>query len=283
VEIRRFDSDAAAFYARAGAFLEAREAQHNLVLGLRTRLLRNLQLYAPQDPYLATAEHDGRVVGVALRTPPHFLILSAVDDRGAIDAFADDLRGTTLPGVSGPVDAAERFAERWRETTGLAVASTMPQGIYEATEVVAPDGVRGSLRDYEERDREQAVAWMRAFEEEARPPGPLGDAGEFVDRRAADPDGGLVVWDDGGAVSLAGFGSPTPSGIRVGPVYTPPEQRGRGYAGALTAALTARLLASGRRACFLFTDLANPTSNALYQRIGYHRVGDVTLLTFGLA
>jgi predicted GNAT family acetyltransferase len=283
VQIRRFDADVAAFYEHTRAFHEAHEAQNNLVLGLRTRLLREPRLFAPNDPYLAVAERDGRIVGTAFRTPPHVLVLSATDDLDAVDAFVDDLDGAALPGVSGPGAAAARFAERWREATGLAAERTMAQGIYEATEVVVPDGVPGAMRDYERRDRALAVAWMRAFEAEALPPGPTADAAEFVDRKAADGEGGLVVWDDGGAVSLAGFGSPTPTGIRIGPVYTPPERRGRGYASALTAAVTARLLASGRRACFLFTDLANPTSNELYQRIGYRRVGDVILLRFGLA
>ena len=83
-----------------------------------------------------------------------------------------------------------------------------------------------------------------------------------------------------GAVSLAGFGGRTPNGIRVGPVYTPPDLRGRGYASALTADLTRRLLAGGRRFCFLYTDLANPTSNSIYQRIGYRPVSDADLWSF---
>jgi hypothetical protein len=89
-----------------------------------------------------------------------------------------------------------------------------------------------------------------------------------------------VIWDDGQAVSMAGFGGRTPNGIRIGPVYTPPELRGRGYASALTAALTQRLLDEGRQFCFLFTDLANPTSNSIYQRIGYRPVSDVDLWRF---
>ena len=77
------------------------------------------------------------------------------------------------------------------------------------------------------------------------------------------------MWDHGGPVSMASATGPTPNGIRVNGVYTPPEHRGRGYATACVAALSARLLAEGRRFCFLFTDAANPTSNAIYQRIGY--------------
>jgi predicted GNAT family acetyltransferase len=73
-------------------------------------------------------------------------------------------------------------------------------------------------------------------------------------------------------VSVAGYGGDTPNGIRIGPVFTPPELRGRGYATSLVAQLSSRLLAEGRRFCFLYTDLANPTANAIYERIGYVRV-----------
>jgi predicted GNAT family acetyltransferase len=79
---------------------------------------------------------------------------------------------------------------------------------------------------------------------------------------------------------MAGFGGKTPSGMRVSWVYTPPEQRGHGYASALVAALTEQLLAAGNRCCFLYTDLANPTSNGIYQRIGYQPVCDAGHYTF---
>jgi hypothetical protein len=117
--------------------------------------------------------------------------------------------------------------------------------------------------------------WLQAFADEA-----LGEAPHVEDmeltyrRKEADPDGAWLVWDDGGPVSLAAYGNPTPSGIRIGPVYTPPEQRGRGYATSLVADLTADRLAAGMAFCFLFTDLSNPTSNAIYARIGYEPVAD---------
>ena len=119
--------------------------------------------------------------------------------------------------------------------------------------------------------------------------GPGRDRAEaMVDHRLVSPTGGILLWEDGGEpVSLAGWGGPTPNGIRVGPVYTPPELRGRGYATALTAELSqrlldGRLLEGGRRFCFLYTDLANPTSNAIYERIGYRRVGESAEYRFGV-
>ena len=81
-------------------------------------------------------------------------------------------------------------------------------------------------------------------------------------------------------MSLAGFGGPTPNGIRIGPVYTPPDLRGRGYGTAVTAEVSRLLLDRGHRFCFLYTDLANPTSNAIYMRIGYEPVCDSREVAF---
>ena len=119
---------------------------------------------------------------------------------------------------------------------------------------------------------------MDAFVEEALPEAPPEDSSRWLERRAADPDSDTVIWEDGKPVSMGGYGGLTPNGIRVGPIYTPPELRRRGYGTALTAAITRMLLEGGRRFCFLFTDLANPTSNSIYQRIGYRPVTDVDQL-----
>jgi hypothetical protein len=276
VELTRHDT-ADGFLAHAGEFLGDREAEHNLILGLSSRLRVAPLLYG-EPAYFVVAETDGRVVAVTMRTPPHNLILSEVDDLAAIDPLLEDARAEfdSLPGVVGPKAPVARFAQAWGESARLEIA----QRAFRADHVDPPSGVPGSMRDYRQSDRELAVQWMDAFVEEALPEPPPESSEEFVDRRAADPDGGLVLWENHGVVSMAGFGGRTPNGIRVGPVYTPPDLRGHGYASALTAALTQRLLDGGLRFCFLFTDLANPTSNSIYQRIGYEPVGDIDLWTF---
>jgi predicted GNAT family acetyltransferase len=279
VDLLRFD-DPVAFYAHAAPFLERREAEHNLVLGLRDRLRRDRHAFGEEDPFFLVAESKGEIAGAAFRTPPHPLGLSTMEDVAVVDLFIDALRGAELNGVFGPVEASERFARGWGEVTGVTPRIGLSERIYEAREALTPSGVPGRFRDLRSDDYDLAAAWMDAFIEEAlaeAPPARRDDGASFVARRVEDPDGGLVVWEDGGIpVSLAGFGSPTPNGLRVGPVYTPPELRGRGYASALVAALTERLLAGGRKLCFLFTDLANPTSNSIYQRVGYRPVADVT-------
>ena len=274
-------ADAESFLAAAGDFLAEREAEHNLILGLSSRLGEEPLLYG-EPPYFAVVEDDGRIVGAAMRTPPHNLILSELDADEAVAVLAADAQEAfgSLPGVVGPKQRAAQFANVWRAATGATPRLEIAQRVFAADHVDEPRPASGAMRDYERGDRELAIRWMDEFVAEALPEAPPESSSDFVDRREEDPDGGLVIWDDGGPVSLAGFGGRTPNGIRVGPVYTPPDLRGRGYASALTAALTRRLLESGRRFCFLFTDLANPTSNSIYQRIGYRPVSDADLWSF---
>jgi hypothetical protein len=218
-------------------------------------------------------------VGAVVRTPPYGPVLSELPDPALAGLVADDLARVTedLAGALGPKAAAERFARRWSELTGATATALMEERIYQADTAAAPTGVPGLARTFADEDRSLVCRWLEAFSAEALPEGaPAVDPEEWLNRRLADPDGELLLWEhDGAAVSLAGAGQATPSGLRVGPVYTPPEHRGRGFGTAVTAAVTACALASGRRFCFLFADLANPTSNAIYQRIGYRPVCDV--------
>jgi predicted GNAT family acetyltransferase len=112
---------------------------------------------------------------------------------------------------------------------------------------------------------------LEALDEDDRP-----GAEKAADRWIAGRGRSLYAWDvDGELVSLAGVTGPTPNGIRVGPVYTPPEHRGRGYASALVAQVSQAQLDNGRRFVFLFTDAANATANRIYQAIGYELAGDI--------
>jgi uncharacterized protein len=275
--------DADEFMARAGEFLLAREAVHNLSLGLSSRLRTHPLLYGEQ-PYFAVALEGGEVVAATMRTPPHNLILTAVDDRAAIGPLAEDAQSAfgSLPGVGGPREPVGLFAETWQARTGAKGEISMQMRIYEAEETRPPEGVPGSMRPYEERDRALVIAWMDAFVDEAMADAPHPESSEeWLQRRKDDPDSGIVIWEaDGEAVSMGGYGGLTPNGIRIGPIYTPPDQRRRGYGSAVTAEMTQMLLDGGRRFCFLFTDLGNPTSNSIYQRIGYRPVADVDQWSF---
>jgi uncharacterized protein len=274
--------DATSFLERAGEFLLEREAQHNLILGLSSRLRSEPRLYG-EDPYFVVVLDGDRVVGAAMRTPPHNLILSEIDEEATLEPIADDARSVyeSLPGVIGGRQAVARFARLWETRTGARGRVAIRQRVYQASDVSPPSGVPGEMRSYQEDDRELVLAWMDAFVREALPEAPPEDAEGWLARNLSNPDGGLELWIDAGRpVSFAGFGGLTPNGIRIGPVYTPPELRRRGYASALVADLTRMLLDRGRRFCFLFTDLANPTSNSIYQTVGYRPVADVDQWSF---
>jgi len=281
VQVER-QADATSFLQRAGDFLLEREAEHNLILGLSGSLRTNPRLYG-EDPYFAVVVDGDRTVGAAMRTPPHNLILSEIDDEDALEPIADDVRSVyeSLPGVIGARETVARFVRLWEERTGAHGRVGIRQRIYRAAEASLPSGVSGEIRAYDEGDRALVLEWMDAFVAEALPEAPPENAEEWLDRNLANPDSGIDLWvDEGKSVSFGGFGGLTPNGIRIGPVYTPPELRRRGYATALVAEMTRMLLEGGRRFCFLFTDLANTTSNSIYQRVGYEPVTDVDLWSF---
>jgi predicted GNAT family acetyltransferase len=281
--LRRYD-DVRAFLDAAEPFLVAREAEHNLLLGVTGTLRDHPELY-PEPAYLAIASDGGRVVAVAIRTPPWNVVLSETDEPAAADLFVADLAATDprLRGVTGPTTLAKGFTAGWTSATGRTATLEIAERIFRLERVRPPRAVPGSWRIAGDADRTLLAAWLDAFMIEAVPTSPRpDDLDELAERWVRRVGRTAYLWEvDGRAVSFVGAGSPTPNGVRIGPVYTPPELRRRGYASALTAAASEAELATGRRFCFLFTDLANPTSNHIYQDIGYVPVIDVDVYRFG--
>ena len=268
------------FLDAAGSFLVEREAEHNLIFGICATLAADPG-YA-SEPYLATVSKAGRVVGSGVMTPPWNLVLSCTDEPDSPGALATDLdaRGITVPGTTGPVDVARRFANVWCGTHALERGPGIAERVYRLERVVPPDGVGGTVRVATEADRDLLIPWVAAFAAEALDRADPEGAAAMVDRSFRAGTRTWYLWEDDGPVSIAAAGGPTPNGIRIGPVYTPPEHRRHGYASALTAAVSQTQLDQGRRFVFLFTDLANPTSNKIYQAIGYEPVIDVDQITF---
>jgi predicted GNAT family acetyltransferase len=279
----RFD-DLDAFVGRVDPFLAAREAEHNLLFGILDSLRRDAAIF-PEPPYLAAVSVDGRVVAVAIRTPPYNLVLSQVDDPAAVDLVVDDLvaSGDATPGASGPVEPVRRLAERWTSRTGQPHRRQLSERIFRLSKVVAPRPTPGAMRIAGIADRGLLVDWLRAFTREALPEDePALGAEETVDRWLGTGARRNYLWEvESRAVSWAGVSGRTPHGTRIGPVYTPPSERGRGYASSLAAAASQAQLDEGLSYCFLFTDLANPTANHIYQAIGYEPVADVDVYAFG--
>jgi predicted GNAT family acetyltransferase len=281
MDVIRFAS-VAEYLRSAGPFLEAREAEHNLIFGICSQIVEDPSLYS--TPYLAAVVDGDRVVGAALRTPPWRLVLSVFDaDAAAVaEAFAADLAGESLPGMVGPTTSTQAFASAWAARTGSKPELTRHERSFRLRHVIPPRPASGHMQRAALENRAVLAAWSRAFEEEAHTGAPNPTDHEAVADRWIRGIGRTAwLWvDEGRPVSLAGVGGLTPHGIRVGPVYTPPELRGRGYASNLVAEASQLQLDGGRTFVFLFTDLANPTANRIYQSIGYEPVIDIDEYTF---
>jgi RimJ/RimL family protein N-acetyltransferase len=266
------------FAAHAGAFLQSRPVANTVPLTLVANLrARGPFTYGPEQPVFGWWTDGGEVTGAFLQTPPHPPILTAMP-AAAVPALADALADRRLPGVNTPDAYAETFAAAWQRRTGASARIGRRTRLYRLGELTPPEPpAPGRARVAEARDRELLIDWYIAFhadigEEFRQGPSLVDDKLEY---------GGLTLWEDGGVpVAMAGISRPEAGMVRVAAVYTPPEVRGRGYGGAVTAAVTRSALDAGAAHVVLFTDLANPTSNALYQRLGFRPVEDRTVVEF---
>jgi ribosomal protein S18 acetylase RimI-like enzyme len=276
MDVRRLD-DPVAFLDAAGPLLVEDEARHNLILGIAGTLRDHPSVYP--EHFLWLAEENG-VQGAAVRTPPYNLALARPRKPEALGALAVGI-DDDLPGVVGAQPEVESFARAWAERTGATLRTVRGQGVFRLDRVEPVSHVPGQMREATAEDRPLLIAWWDAFMEEAIGEAAVGLGSEAaVDHRLRADSAGIVLWNDGDeAVSLAAFGNPTPHGVRIGPVYTPPNRRRNGYASALTAALSESLRRT-YRFCFLFTDLANPTANRIYEQIGYRRVCEAAEIAF---
>jgi predicted GNAT family acetyltransferase len=183
-----------------------------------------------------------------------------------------------VPGVTALVEVATAFATAWQGATGASATTRRRARLHRLGTLTPPDPMPpGTARLATGADLDVLTDWTAAFGDETG--GQEEDPARYVAARLG--YGGLMLWEHGGVpVSLAGNNRPAAGVTRIGPVYTPPAHRRRGYAAAITVAVTRAALDAGAAEVVLFTDLANPTSNALYGRLGYQRAGDRVTLEF---
>jgi GNAT superfamily N-acetyltransferase len=217
---------------------------------------------------------------------PYPLFVLPMPDCAALAlARALHARGEEVRGVNGALPAARVVADETARLAGGATSVHEHTRLFELGELVEPAPVPGRLRPAVERDAPLALRWFEAFEGDAAEQAGRADDGEAVGYQSEDDmrdrisAGRVWFWEDesGEPVHLTGVNPPSFGVARVGPVYTPRPHRGRGYASAAVAEVSRRLLADGARVC-LFTDQANPTSNKIYQALGFAPVVDMANL-----
>lgn len=285
----RFCSDPAEFLAAAGEYLAAEPVVSTVVTTVAHRLVADRGSRPDRDWWLAVTDDTGVAVGAAMRTAtfapyPPFL-LPMPDEAALALARALDGRGEEVLAINGALPAVHVCAAELARLCGGRVEVSQHTRLHELTALTPPAPVPGRLVAATERDVELVVEWITAF---------MGDADEQAGRRRGSsahgvperPEilrrirAGLVwFWVDGlgEPVHLTGVNPPSFGVVRVGPVYTPPSQRGRGWASNAVAEVSRRAQADGTRVC-LFTDQANPTSNKIYTALGYRPVVDMANL-----
>jgi FR47-like protein len=264
----RTTDDLDEFVAAAGDFLRARPVENTILLTVVEQLAARK---APAAGRFGWWRSDGGVAGAFLRTPPYPAVLTGMPDEAVVPLL--DAAGLDAVNAGSAVAAA--VAAEWRRRTGAEAEVHRRIRLYRLGELAPPDPPPGRPRATTPADRDLLLSWYGAFVRELDEPS--GDLVESVDDRLG--YGGLTLWEvDGVPVSMAGRTRASAGMVRIGPVYTPVELRKRGYAGAVTAAVSraAQGLAGD---VLLFTDLANAGTNSLYQRLGYRHVDDRLVLS----
>ncbi|MEU6669305.1 GNAT family N-acetyltransferase [Streptomyces sp. NPDC046727] len=268
--------DVDAFLARAGDFLRSRPTLHTTPLTVIEKLrTRGADAYGAEATVFGRLESGGEVLGLFYRLPSHRLTLTHLDPEQA-DTLAARLAdlGRHLSGVTGDQDTATAFADAWQRHTDAVPVPDWRARLYRLGTLTPPEPLpEGRGRVVDAQGLEQLIRWCGEFTADVGE-APSVDADSWAGSRFADKR--FTFWEtpDGTPVSMAGSTSMVAGMIRVDPVYTPAHLRGRGYAGAVTVEVTRAALTAGATDVVLFANPGNPTSNALYQRIGYVPVSD---------
>lgn len=271
--------NATTFLEQNQVFLEEQEVVNSLLLGLAIRAANNPER---EQPLLLSAMGMESQQAAILKTPGRFGIL-AQSNMTPLD-HKDFARLLTpwkeeLPGVIAAKEVALSFAEAWEKTHGIGYQVKMRQMVYRLEKVSYPDRVAGALRLADKNDLDILADWIYQFNNEATLESQTPEGALLVAHRRIEKKD-LFVWEHHEPVSMAGISRPTRNGVTINAVYTPPEFRKKGYASACVAHLSGQLLKEGYRFCTLFTDLDYPTSNKIYQDIGYRPESEFRMVGF---
>ncbi|MFN3429230.1 MAG: GNAT family N-acetyltransferase [Candidatus Sericytochromatia bacterium] len=259
------------FYEAVRDHLERNEAENGLLLGFLKRAAGEL---AARPPFLARCMDGEATHSVALTTDLNLIVSRGTGQAAAAIVAALRERGVPVPGIVGPAEDVDALVAAWTAASGAPPGAVIDQMLYALREVVWPTGVPGRMRPMTEDDVELVTGWIWGFHRDALPHEPYAMDAARDNALARPAAGSTYLWEleDGVPVAMAALARPTQRGVTVNAVYTPPEHRRHGYASALVAALSDEGLKRGKDFCVLYTDLANPTANGIYQAIGYKPV-----------
>lgn len=282
----QFYEDVNRFNELVFPFLLRYEAENNLLFSIPNSLKEDLYRYGDNKPIFTSITENDKIKLVSIRTPPHNQIISYTDDLRTISVLIDVLikKNVDLPGILGFKEGAERFVKLWCEKKGISANLVRNERIYKlervAEETLGKNEFIKATREYEDI----ILQWGKEFMVEALPERTSEMIEQSIKRlKMAIRKGKIfLLLDNNKPVSMVQKAGKTPNGNSVNFVYTPPELRRRGYATECVAKLSKYLLEEGNKFCFLFTDLIDPISNSIYQKVGYRSVIDVDEFQFVL-
>jgi predicted GNAT family acetyltransferase len=275
--------DVAAFAATTGEWLQRDPYRNNVVASvIRSRAQRG---YPVEPAALWLTVHDGsEIAGVALVTPPRGALLSQMAPAAAAalgtwfaENTGDNAADHAPPTVDSLTAVALSFRDAYVKRSGATATQQRLSRLYALERVRPPVAVNGLARPAAAGDRDRLIAWLRLFQVELN----IAEDSEVVIDQRLRGDQLIWLWEvDGRPASMTLLSEPIVGVSRVGGVFTPVELRGHGYASAVVAAASQHALDHGSTACMLYTDLANPTSNKIYQQVGYEPVDDAEVWAF---
>ena len=280
MEFKLFD-DVHEFAVKAEPILIEQEDVYSLFFGV----LQAIKAGRYDYPFMATIEENGEVLALFQMTPPHPLNLIFVDEnrlQASIDLLITNLVNLQIdiPSIISVKPWAYQFSEKWETQKGTSHQLLMDQGIYRLNKVEESlQKSPGTWRLAEEKDCPLIEKWFNLFEgDTGLPMTALEDVKERVSFFVRERE--VFLWEDQGkVVSMMKKSRPTQHGVTVSLVFTPQEERRKGYARTMVGACSKELLKE-YEFCVLYTDMMNSTSNKIYQEIGYKKVVDSVHLEF---
>ncbi|MFX0080724.1 MAG: GNAT family N-acetyltransferase [Candidatus Hodarchaeota archaeon] len=280
----KFFEDINEFYDLAYSFLLEREVENGLQFSILNSLKKNINRYGQENPSLCAIYEDKNLKLISLRTPPYNQVLSYTSELKAIEFLVEALlkRKIELPGVLGFKEGVEKFIMLWCNKRRVKSQIIRNERIYKLEHVAEETLGKNKIIKATAIHENIVLQWGKEFILEAFPDRNPDMVKHSLSRLRDDIYEGKIflLLDNNKPVSMARKGGKSPNGVVINNVYTPPSLRRRGYATGCVVALSKHLLKKGYKFCFLFTDLSNPTSNSIYQKIGFRPIIDVDEFQF---
>lgn len=276
-EVREYQS-AEDFLAHNEVFMLKNESSNNLILGLANRM-QMLPDFGDEKLFLAILK-NGQIVAQALRSHLDKPLALTEMGEGEVKALVDYLisRKIEVHAVVGASVSSEMFLRLWKNPGCL----HMHQGIYELTKVIMPKVNGLKLHRANKEDLSICQSFLEGFVGECFPGEKevVARASEIAKRNVEGKNLYILQNEKGESLSIAAKVRESKNAGTVSLVYTPKELRGRGYGSLVTALVSKEIMNNGKQKCNLFTDMSNPTSNSIYQKIGYKKIGESKHFTF---